>query len=177
MADVVYEIDQNGNKLSVVKYTDYTRNQIRSMYTSASELKSKWSKPEERGLIIEILEKRGISFEHLAEVTKQYNADPFDLLCHIAFNTPLRTRRERAEMVRKSKQDFFDKYGNVSRHILDEILDKYVEYGLAQLYDMDILKIPPISEHGNLLEIANAFGGVQKLRSALSELQNLIYAA
>ena len=121
------------------------------------------------------MEERGISFEHLAEVTKQYDADPFDLICHIAFNAPLRSRRERAEMVRKNKQDFFQKYSDVAKEILNEILDKYVEHGITQLDDMDILKVPPISKHGNVIEIAQAFGGVSELKNALSELQNLIY--
>jgi type I restriction enzyme R subunit len=59
---------------------------------------------------------------------------------------------------------------------LNEILDKYVEFGLEQLDDIDILKVPPISEYGNLMEIADAFGGISKLKSALSELQNGVYA-
>ncbi len=176
VASVVYELDQHGNRLRVVEYTDYAKNQIRKMYPSASELKAKWSNPEERRMIIQMLEERGISFEHLAEVTKQYDADPFDLLCHIAFNAPLRTRRERAEMVKKNRKDFFERYSGVAREILDEILEKYVEYGLAQLDDMEVLKVPPVSEYGNVLEIAEAFGGVSELRNALSELQNLIYA-
>jgi type I restriction enzyme R subunit len=146
------------------------------MYTSAVELKSKWSNSEQRRMTIQILEERGISFEHLADVTKQYDADPFDLLCHVAFNAPLRTRRERAEMVRKNKQDFFEKYGDIANDILNGILDKYIEFGIAQLDDMDILKVPPISEYGNVMEIAQTFGGIPALKGALSELQNLVYA-
>lgn len=176
VADVVYELDHEGKRLRVVKYTDYTKNQIRSMYTSAVELKSKWSNSEQRRMTIQILEERGISFEHLADVTKQYDADPFDLLCHVAFNAPLRTRRERAEMVRKNKQDFFEKYGDIANDILNGILDKYIEFGIAQLDDMDILKVPPISEYGNVMEIAQTFGGIPALKGALSELQNLVYA-
>jgi type I restriction enzyme R subunit len=177
VADVAYELDQDGKRLRVVKYTDYTRNQVRSMYTSAAELKSRWTDSEQRKMVIQMLQERGIYFEHLAEVTKQYESDPFDLLCHVAFNAPLRTRRERAEMVRKNKLDFFDRYGNVAKKILNEILDKYIEFGIAQLDDMNILKVPPLSEHGNVMEIAQTFGGATKLRDALSELQNLIYAA
>ncbi|VUT27622.1 MAG: type I restriction enzyme EcoKI subunit R [Candidatus Syntrophoarchaeum sp. GoM_oil] len=105
-AEVVYELDSEGRRLRVVKYVDFTRDQIRKMYPSPAELKSKWSDARERKLIIEILEEKGISFEHLAEVTKQYDADPFDLLCYVAFNSPLRTRRERAEMVRRNKKTF-----------------------------------------------------------------------
>jgi type I restriction enzyme R subunit len=79
-------------------------------------------------------------------------------------------------MVKRNKQDFFDRYGAVARAILNEILDKYIEFGLEQLDDFDILKVPPISEHGNLMEIADAFGGISELRGALSELQNGVYA-
>ncbi|MEA2074853.1 MAG: DEAD/DEAH box helicase family protein [Euryarchaeota archaeon] len=175
-ANLVYELDQEGKRLRVVKYTDYTRKQLIRMYTSAAELKSKWSNSEQRKVVIQTLEERGISFEYLAKVTGLYDADPFDLLCHVAFNAPLRTRRERAEMVKRNKQDFFDRYGAVARAILNEILDKYIEFGLEQLDDFDILKVPPISNYGNLMEIADAFGGIPELRNALSELQNGVYA-
>jgi len=169
-------LDPEGKRLRVVEYTDYTRKQLIRMYTSATEFKSKWSDTEQRGLVIQALEERGISFEYLAKVTGQYDADPFDLLCHVAFNAPLRTRRERAEMMKRDKQDFFVRYGAVARAILNEILDKYVEFGLEQLDDIDILKVPPISGYGNLMEIADAFGGISKLKGTLSELQNGVYA-
>jgi len=176
MADIVYELDPDGKRLAVVKYTDYTARQLRGMYTSAAELRSKWSKPEQREQILSLLEDRGITFEQLAEATKQYDADPFDLLCHVAYNAPLRTRRERAERVRKDKKDFFDKFGDEARQILNEILDKYIEFGTEQLTDMNILKVPPISLHGNLMEISVLFGGPAELRDSLGELQNLLYS-
>ncbi len=176
VASVVYQLDSNGNRLRPMEYTDYTKNQIRSMYSSADELKAKWSHPEERKIIRDMLNERGISFEYLAEITKHPDADPFDLLCHVAFNAPLKTRRERAEMLRKNKKDFFEQYGPVAREILNEILDKYIEYGLKELDDPNILNVPPISEKGNLMEIADAFGGTEELKAALSRLQNMIYA-
>lgn len=176
VASVVYQLDSNGNRLRPMEYTDYTKNQIRSMYSSADELKAKWSHPEERKIIRDMLNERGISFEYLAEITKHPDADPFDLLCHVAFNAPLKTRRERAEMLRKKKKDFFEQYGPVAREILNEILDKYIEYGLKELDDPNILNVPPISEKGNLMEIADAFGGTEELKVALSKLQNMIYA-
>ncbi len=95
IADVVYELDSDGRRLSVIKYTDYTAKQLKSMYTGAAELRSKWSDAEQRRQIISLLEERGVTIEQLANATKKYDADPFDLLCHIAYNAPLRTRRER----------------------------------------------------------------------------------
>jgi type I restriction enzyme, R subunit len=176
-AHLVYELDGNGKQLRVVKFTDYTAEKVRSMCPSAATLRSKWSKPEERTEIIQALEDRGISFEELVKSANQPDADPFDLLCHVAFNAPLRTRRERAEMLRKEKKDFFDQYGEKARGVLAEMLDKYVEYGTAQFQIPEILKVPPISERGTVPQIAAFFGGADKMRAAVSQMQALLYAS
>ena len=176
-AHLVYELDGNGKQLRVVKFTDYTAEKVRNMYPSAALLRSKWSKAEERAEIIQALEDRGISFEELVGAAKQPEADPFDLLCHVAFNAPLRTRRERAEMLRQEKKDFFDHYGPEARQILAEMLDKYVEYGTAQFQIPEILKVPPISERGTVPQIAALFGGAEKMRAAVSQMQALLYAS
>ncbi|KCZ71637.1 helicase, type I site-specific restriction-modification system restriction subunit [Candidatus Methanoperedens nitroreducens] len=176
IADVVYELDSDGRRLSVIKYTDYTAKQLKSMYTGAAELRSKWSDAEQRRQIISLLEERGITIEQLVNATKKYDADPFDLLCHIAYNAPLRTRRERAERLRKDRKDFFERFGEKAREILNEVLDKYIEFGTEQLADTNILKVPPISLHGNLIEISALFGGPAALRNSLGELQSLLYS-
>jgi type I restriction enzyme, R subunit len=93
---LVYELDPDGKQLRVLKYSDYAAEKVRTLYPSAPELRQKWANPLERSEIIDKLAERGISFDELAETAKQPNADPFDLLCHLAFNAPLRTRRERA---------------------------------------------------------------------------------
>ena len=105
------------------------------------------------------------------------DADPLDLLCHLAFNGPLRTRRERAERLARNHQDFFDRYGPQAREVLQELVDKYTDHGLEQLRLPDVLKVPPISERGNPSEIANIFGGPRQLREAVNELEELLYAA
>jgi type I restriction enzyme R subunit len=51
------------------------------------------------------------------------------------------------------------------------------EHGTAQFVIPDVLKVPPISERGNVIEIAKLFGGPQELRDAVAELQALLYAA
>lgn len=176
-AQMVYELDPNGNKLRVTRYTDYTVEKVRSIYTSAAQLRSAWSNADQRAAIIESLEERGIDFDELAKATNQPDADPFDLLCHIAFNAPLRTRRERAEMLRKNKKDFFDQYSPEARAVLIEILEKYENHGIAQFKIPDILKVEPISLHGNPMEIADVFGGTANLKAALEYLQNLLYVS
>jgi type I restriction enzyme R subunit len=174
---LVYELDADGKQLRVLKYSDYAADKVRTLYPSAPELRKKWANPAERSEIIEKLADRGISFEELAETAKQPDADPFDLLCHVAFNTPLRTRRERAQRLREERKDFFDRYAPEARAILNELLDKYAEYGTTQFVLPDALQVPPISEHGNVIEISRVFGGSEKLRDAVNQLQTLLYAA
>jgi len=177
VADIVYELDADGKKLRVVRLTDYTGEKIREIFTSAAELRSKWSIAEERATIIETLAEKGISLEDLIEASGDPDVDPFDLLCNLAFNMPKRSRRERAEFIKKEKKDFFERYSIDARQILNDILDKYIEHGTAQFKIPDILKIEPISRHGNVIEIANKFGGAERLREAVYEMQNLLYAA
>jgi type I restriction enzyme R subunit len=177
LADVVYMLDKDGNRLKPVKFTDYTGEQVRTMAPSAAVLRSKWTDVEERSRIIDLLEERGISFDALARVTGRPEADPFDLLCNIAFNAPLRTRRERAELLKRQKPDFFERYTPEARQVLDELLEKYAEHGDAQFSIPDILKVPPLSVHGNVMEIAKLFGGPEKLKEAVAKLQSLIYVA
>lgn len=175
-AHVVYELDANGKRLRVVTFIEYASETVRGLWTSAAELRSRWSKAEERATIIETLEQRGITLEQLMENSNQSDADPFDLLCYIAFNAPVRTRRERAELLRKGRRDFWENFKPEARDILNEILDKYVDYGTAQFSIPGILKVTPISKHGNILEITEKFGGPDILRNAVYNMQALLYA-
>lgn len=176
-AHLVHEFDSDGRQLRVVKFTDYAAEKVRTLYPSAAEMQERWADPERRSEIIKLLEERGIDFDELASASNHPEADPFDLLCHFAFNAPLRTRRERADRLRNEKKDFFDHYGSEARTILNELLEKYAEHGTAQFVIPDVLKVPPLSEHGNVREIARLFGGAQDLRDAVYELQRLLYAA
>jgi type I restriction enzyme R subunit len=176
-AHLVYELDADGRQLRVVRYTEYAADKVRSLCPTAPELRAKWANPDERAGIIQALAERGIAFEELADAAGQPEADPFDLLCHLAFNAPLRTRRERAQRLKLDCGDFFDRYAPEARAVLEELLEKYAEHGDAQFVLPDVLKVPPISAHGQIGDIVNLFGGPDRLRSAVSELQNLLYAA
>jgi len=176
-AHLVYELDPDGRQLRVVRFSEFAAEKVRTLYPSAHDLRKQWADPALRAEIIAKLEERGIDFDQLRATSNQPEADPFDLLCHLAFNGPLRTRRERADRVKKEEKQFFDRYGPEARAILADLLEKYAEHGTAQFVIPDVLKVPPISERGNVIEIAQLFGGPEKLREAVSELQALLYAA
>ena len=176
-AHLVYELDADGKQLRVLKYTDYIANKVRTLYPSSADLRKEWSDPEKRDDIVAKLAERGIDFDQLALQAGHPESDPLDLLCHLAFNAPLRTRRERADRLKREASDFFAKFGSEARAVLNDLLDKYTEHGATQFQFPEALKIPPISERGSVSEIASHFGGPEKLRSAVNELQTILYAA
>ena len=176
-AHLVYELDPNGRQLRVVRYTDYAAETVRTLCPTAPELRAQWADPVKRSEIIQRLEDHGVTFDELADAAEQPDADPFDLLCHVAFNAPLRTRRERAQHLRETRRDFFTRYGPEARQVLEELLEKYAEHGDAQFALPDVLHVPPISEHGTVADIVQLFGGEDQLRTAVTELQNQLYAS
>lgn len=150
---------------------------MKRLYPTAARFRECWTDPALREDVLALLADCGIDFEQLADTLKQSEADPFDLVCHLAYSAPLRTRRERAEMLRREKKDFFSRYGPQARAILHELLQKYAEHGSAQFKIPEALKVPPISEFGNVSEIIRFFGSADDLKQAVDELQNLLYAA
>jgi type I restriction enzyme R subunit len=176
-AHLVYELDPSGAQLRVVRYTDYAAESVRSLYPTSKELRAAWMNAAQRSAIVQRLAERGISFDQLAEAAQQPEADPFDLLCHLAFNAPLRTRRERAQQLRTRQPDVFTKFGPEGRAILEELLEKYAAHGEAEFVLPDVLKVPPISNHGQVADIIRLFGGADQLRAAVAELQEQLYAA
>jgi type I restriction enzyme R subunit len=176
-AHLVYELDPDGKQLRVVRYTDYAGEKVRTLFPDVKALREQWADPASRATIIDALGERGIGFDQLAEAAGQADADHFDLICHLAHNAPLRTRRERAQAMKTERKDFFDQYAPEARAILEELLEKYAEHGTAQFVLPDVIQVPPISDHGQPGEIVNLFGGAQQLREAVTKLQTLLYAS
>ena len=174
---LVYDLDTDGKKLQVVRYTEYSGRAVRSMYPTRDALQSAWADPDARADLLRELTERGISFDELATSCDQPDADPFDLLCHLAWNAPLLTRRQRAERAREATQDLFAQYGDTAREVLSLLLDKYVERGIIQFNALsDLKKVQPFDRYGSPSEIASRhFGGVKGLKEAVSRLQTAIY--
>jgi type I restriction enzyme R subunit len=175
-AHLVYELDADGQQLRVVQLTDYTGEKVRMLYRSPEDLAAAWADPRVRDEIVAELEERGISCDELAEQTGRGDADPFDLLCHMAFDRPLLTRKQRAEKARRDRRDFFDQYGADARAVLESLLDKYADHGIGELKLPDAFKVPPLSDYGTVTEIAARFGGTDKLGGAITTLQRILYS-
>ena len=174
VAESVQILDANG-KLRTVQFTQFAKEQITTMFPSMNDFRSKWNDLQERQHIIDELENNGISIEQLMDITKQQDIDPFDLLCFVAFDLKPLTRKQRADLLKKNKPDFFAHYSEGAKNVLNLILEKYVDYGLNQIRP-DIISVEPIAQQGNPIEIVNEFGGIDEFKKAIEELQTLLYA-
>jgi len=167
----VQYLDEHG-KLITESLTDYTRKAVRKTYASLDDFLTHWNHAERKQTVLEELAKQGVFLDELAEQVG-CDLDPFDIVCHIAFDRPPLTRRERAEGVKK--RDLFGKYGTQARAVLDALLDKYADSGITSVESLDILKVDPLRTFGTPMEIVNLFGGRAAYLAALHELQDAIY--
>ncbi|WP_413171511.1 EcoAI/FtnUII family type I restriction enzme subunit R [Anabaena azotica] len=161
-------------KLITESIKDYTRKTVQQEFTTLDKFLRRWSAAEKKQAIIQELNEQGILLEALAEeVGKDF--DPFDLICHVAFDQPALSRKERAKKVRQ--RDYFHKYSEKARAVLDALLDKYADEGIENIEDINVLKVQPIDKIGTPIEIIKLFGSKQKYLEALQELKNQLYMA
>lgn len=169
----VQYLDANG-KLITESLVDYTKKNIRSEYATLDDFLQKWNSVDKKTVIIKELEEKGIFFDELQEEVSK-DLDPFDLICHIAFDMPPLTRKERANNVRK--RNYFGKYNNVAKQVLEALLDKYADEGLENIESIEILKVPDMARFGTLVEIIKSFGNKDKFMEAITELERELYVA
>ena len=170
----VQYIDKNG-KLITESLTDYTKRNVLSKYATLHDFLHVWNSAERKQAILDELAEQGVLIEELQEQIG-HEFDPFDLLCHIAFDQPPLTRRERANKVKK--RNYFAKYGEKAAAVLDALLDKYADSGISNIESLDVLKVNPIREFGTPQFIVNKiFGGKEKFKQAIRELEQELYVA
>ena len=167
----VQHLDANG-KLITENLKDYTKKGLLKEFRSLEDFLSKWNRAEKKTLIIEELESHGIILENLKEEVKK-DLDVFDLICHVAWDMPALTRRERAEQVKK--RNYFTKYGDKARDVLNALLDKYASEGIENIEELSVLKVAPFNNLGTPAEIIKIFGNKGNYLNAIRELEQELY--
>ena len=177
MAEAIYQLDPETDRLRLVEYRDFVADVVRTLFPEPNDLRSRWVSRVGRQDVLDELAARGIDAAELADRTALVDADPLDVLVHLAWNQPLATRTDRARRVRKEHADFFEEYRPEAREVLTRLLEKYAEHGISQLDDLGVLEVPPISALGSPMEIASRFGSSESLRQAVAKLGELLYVA
>lgn len=160
-------------KLTTESYKDFTKKQVKQEFTSMDDFLRKWADADKKQAIINLLDEHGVRLENLAEIVGKDYSD-FDLICHVAFDQPPLTRKERANNVKK--RNYFTKYGEQARAVLAGLLEMYADKGVQSIEDAKVLKLKPFSDIGTPMEIIkNIFGGKQAYEQAVKELESELF--
>jgi len=162
----------NDGKPITTSLKDHTRKLIKGQFASLDDFLNKWNSTDKKEVIIKELEEQGILVNALRDAVNR-KLDLFDLICHVAFDQPPLTRKERANNVKK--RNYFTKYGEQARKVLETLLDKYADEGVTNIESMDILKVKPLTDFGSPIEIIKSFGSKTKYLEAVKELETELY--
>jgi len=159
-------------KLITESLRDYTRINLVKQYDSLDKFLQAWNHAERKAVLIEELERQGVFIDALAAEVGQ-DLDPFDLLLHVAYNQPPLTRRERANRVKR--RNVFTQYGAVARKVMDALIDKYADEGIATIESNEVLKVQPFTDFGSPVELIKSFGGRPEYLNAIQTLERELY--
>jgi len=166
-------MDHDG-KVITETLKDFTKKNIHKNYKTLDSFLNDWNSSEKKTAIVFELEQQGIFFDALrSEIGKEY--DPFDLVCHVAFDATPLTRKERADNVKK--RNYFTKYGDKAQMVINSLLDKYADDGLLTIESTEVLKLNPLNKIGTPIELIKAFGGKNQYIEALNEIKQSLYEA
>ena len=172
IAERVQYYDKDG-KLITESLKDFTRKAVKEEFATMETFLRRWHGAERKQVILDELLERGVMLSALEESVGR-NIDPFDLICHVAFDQPALTRKERVDQVKK--RDVFTKYGEQARQVLGILLDKYADQGIDSIETIEVLKLAPFSDLGTPIELVKKFGGRDKYLEAIQDLENALYA-
>ena len=164
-------------KLITESLRDFTRKKVKEQFATLNDFLRRWNQAERKQVIIDELAEQGVIWDDLIkDVTRKLGAepDPFDVICHIVYDQPPMSRKERAEQVRK--KNYFNKYEGASKEVLNALLDKYTDAGIEPIEDVKVLTLAPFSQIGAPMELLQAFGGKAEYTRSLHELEKELYA-
>ena len=163
--------DQHGKPITT-SLKDHTKEIIKEKFASLDDFLNKWNTTDRKEAIIAELQEQGVMVEALYDAVNK-EVDLFDLICHVAFDQPPLTRKERANNVKK--RNYFTKYGDQAKKVLEALLDKYADEGITNIESIEVLRVNPFDEFGSPLEIINEFGSKEKYLQAVKELEIELY--
>jgi type I restriction enzyme R subunit len=175
--EATFLVEATGEQLSLDQYLDYTRRKVVGYVPEWAKLWEVWVEPEKRKAFLDDLRRASIHVEVLAEVLGQPEADQFDLLAHIAYGQPVRTRSQRARAFETREGAFLNRYHDKAREVILALLDKYRVGGIEQLADPRVFSLNPFREMGKVVGVIRRFGGSGRLQETVREMQRRLYVA
>lgn len=173
ISERVQYYDKDG-KLITESITDYSKKNILNEFATLDNFLNRWNSEEKKEAIIDELKEQGVLLEALREDIGNPDIDDFDLICHIAFDKKPLTKAERANNVKK--RGYLYKYSDMAQSVLERLLERYMNEGITDLENPQVLELDDFKEFGSPLKIVKLFGNKKKYIEAVKELEKEIYA-
>ncbi|GIN44775.1 DEAD/DEAH box helicase family protein [Bacillus paralicheniformis] len=174
LSERVQYVDKDG-KLITESLIDYTKKNILEQYARLDDFLRTWTEAEKKQAIIDELQDSGVLLDAVREELGKTELDDFDLICHLAYDKPPLTKKERAENVKK--RHYLYKYSDTAQQVIEALLDKYANDGIKEIEDTKVLQLKEFAKIGSPMKIVKAFGGKEAYLKAVKELENEIYYA
>lgn len=167
--------DAGGKLLKQENIINYTKENILGQFGDLHAFIQQWNSAKKKRAIADALAVHGVDLDKLKQAMKMDDVDDFDFICHVAYDQKPLTRRERAEGVKK--RDFLSHYSGAAREVLETLLDSYMNLGIKNIEQIDILKLKDFQKFGKPARIAKLFNGKQGYEEAVRALENELYKA
>ena len=175
--EATFLVEATGQRLSLEQYLDYARQKVERQVPDCTKLRAVWVDPDQRRAFLDDLQRASVHVDVLAEVLGQQEADQFDLLAHITFDWPVRSRSERATAFTNRQQRFINHHEPEAREVVLALLDKYRVGGVEEMTDPRVFRLSPFREMGRAVGVSRRFAGIEHLQTTLQEMQQRLYPA
>jgi type I restriction enzyme, R subunit len=162
----------NHGKPITVSLKDHTREIVKNQFATLNDFQNKWNEADRKAAIIKELEEQGVLVEALQTAVNK-ELDLFDLICHVAYDEKPLSRKDRVNNVKK--RNYFTKYGEQARQVLEALLEKYADEGITTIESTEVLSLHPFDDYGTPPEIIRMFGTKDKYFEAIKELEKQLY--
>jgi len=172
-ARIIFTSD--GKTLTDAEYIEYSKKGVVKRAASLRDLRQIWIDAETRQKFLDALREQSIHPELIATLLKQPGADSFDILAHIAFGVPIFTRDQRANGFKNLHVEFINAFAPETQEVVLALLEKYRIGGIEEISTPEVFRLPPFDKKGYIRGIAELFGGFDKLKEAINQVQRGLY--
>jgi type I restriction enzyme R subunit len=165
----------DGMPMSAQEFMELLFGELPEFFKDEAELRTLWSAPSTRALLLTGLADKGFGPEQLAEMQKLIDAeksDLFDVLAYVAYALAPLTRSDRATAARsRVRTQFSDK----EQAFIDFVLAQYVEVGVGELAQEKLSPLLRLRYKNAIADAIADLGAPETISSVFTGFQKFLY--
>jgi type I restriction enzyme R subunit len=165
----------DGKPVSATEFMEGLFGKLPDLFQSEQELRTLWSNPLTRKVLLSKLDEAGFSKEDLQTLQKLVNMDKSDLydVLEYVFNGDFKSKT-REERVQIAEETIYAILNEKQKEFIAFVLSKYVESGVDEL-DQEKLPQLLINKYQSLEDAKDILGEVKDISKLFIEFQKYLY--